>query len=132
MGRYKEAPVANGRGLLQEQPVELHLPISIAHDVGGSQAPSAGYPYSTKRAGRSEVNYWMIPNERLYDDSIFIPNDQPRPAPNSLGQLFAELHLSTADETSRRDGLHQWLRRNQPSASLQRSIRRRGYGDVLD
>lgn len=72
-----------------------------------------------------------MPNERLWDDSGFVPAGMPRPAPQSLGQLLANLHLTTADDATRRRGIHRWLISNTPSDRLVRSIRRRGYGDLL-
>ncbi|MBB4134507.1 hypothetical protein BKA16_001059 [Gordonia humi] len=71
------------------------------------------------------------PNERLFDDSTFVPFGETRGLPNSLGQLLAELELTTSPEPAVRAGVSRWLSLHTPSQKLARSIRRRGYGDLL-
>lgn len=70
--------------------------------------------------------------ERLWDDSIFLRPGEKPPAPAFVGQLLSRLRLEDADDTARRSGIREWLASHTPSRSLVLSLRRRGYGDLVD
>ena len=73
----------------------------------------------------------VIPNERLWDDSIFLRPGEARPEPRSLGSLRVRLGLCGQDDATCRAGVAEWLKTNEPSESLVDSMKRRGYGDLL-
>ncbi|MDV7099695.1 hypothetical protein R4227_06005 [Gordonia amicalis] len=70
--------------------------------------------------------------ERLWDDDAFTPIGEEPPAPAFVGQLLARLRLEDAPKAEQIDGIRNWLANNKPHRSLIRSLRRRGFGDVLD
>ncbi|MFC9556069.1 hypothetical protein ACFTWF_35195 [Rhodococcus sp. NPDC056960] len=71
-------------------------------------------------------------NERFYDDSNFLPIGMPMPDPYTTGVLLNRLKLGRADRATQFAGISEWLRDHTPSAGLVRSLRRRGFGDLLD
>ncbi|MGH3802184.1 MAG: hypothetical protein ACRDTD_19020 [Pseudonocardiaceae bacterium] len=71
-------------------------------------------------------------NERFYDDSAFLPIGSPMPDPNITGDLLYRLKLSNADRAAQAVGIAEWLRSHTPSAGLVRSLRRRGFGELVD
>lgn len=73
----------------------------------------------------------MSVNERLWDDSIFVPAGMPRPAPNAVGQLLVNLHVSTELASRKAAAIGRWLEGHKPSPKLERSLRRAGYGSLL-
>ncbi|WP_137726314.1 hypothetical protein [Prescottella subtropica] len=71
-------------------------------------------------------------NERLFDDDTFLKAGETMPAPHSTGVLLGRLRLLPTDDATRRAGIRAWLAVNEPSPALVRSLRRRGYGDLID
>ncbi|MFV9456955.1 hypothetical protein ACNJ7E_26435 [Rhodococcus sp. NM-2] len=71
-------------------------------------------------------------NERFHDDSNFLPIGSPMPAPSTTGVLLNQLKLGRADRTTQSAAIAEWLREHTPSAGLVRSLRRRGFGDLVD
>jgi hypothetical protein len=85
-----------------------------------------------RRKPRLERTIRMEINERFYDESAFLPIGSPMPEPNTTGGLLNRLKLGSADHVSQSIGIAEWLRSHTPSASLVRSLRRRGFGDLVD
>lgn len=70
-------------------------------------------------------------NERIYDDSIFLPIGSPTPEPHTTGALLGQLKLVRADRDAQVAGIREWLGSHKPSDALLRSFKRRGYDEVL-
>ncbi|SEB29085.1 hypothetical protein [Rhodococcus koreensis] len=71
-------------------------------------------------------------NERFYDDSNFLPIGSPMPPPSTTGVLLNQLKLGRVDRKTQSAAIAEWLRDHTPSAGLVRSLRRRGFGDLVD
>ncbi|UNN05175.1 hypothetical protein [Rhodococcus opacus] len=71
-------------------------------------------------------------NERFYDDSNFLPIGSPMPAPSTTGVLLNRLKLGSADRTTQSTAIAEWLRDHTPSPGLMGSLRRCGFGDLVD
>ncbi|WP_458683070.1 hypothetical protein [Prescottella equi] len=70
-------------------------------------------------------------NERIYDDSIFLPIGSPLPEPHTTGALLGRLKLVRADDETQRAAIRMWLTANEPSPAIVRSLHRRAFGDLL-
>ncbi|WP_143542984.1 hypothetical protein [Rhodococcus sp. NCIMB 12038] len=74
----------------------------------------------------------MAINERLYDDSNFLPIGTPMPPPATAGVVLFQLKLSNADRATQSAGIAEWLCDHTPSAGLVRSLHRSGFGHLVD
>jgi hypothetical protein len=72
-----------------------------------------------------------IYRERFVDDSAFLPVGTPMPPPHFARGLIVQLRLDDASREEREDAIAQWLRENEPSDCLRRSLQRNGYGHLL-
>lgn len=66
--------------------------------------------------------------DRLWDDSVYLPVDVDLPQPAMAGQLLTILRLLDAPREEQIEGVRAWLQTNEPSKSLQISLKRRGLG----
>ena len=58
---------------------------------------------------------------------------EQRPAqPETVAALLRQLHVNNASAMQEVGALRAWLRRNTPNADLRVSMRRNGYGILLD
>ena len=73
----------------------------------------------------------MAVNERFYDDSNFLPIGSAMPPPATVGVLLFSLKLSNADLDEQTAGIKAWLAENIPTPGLVRSLRRRGFSDLV-
>ena len=73
----------------------------------------------------------MALNERFYDDSNFLPIGSPMPPPYTTGALLNQLKLGRADLDEQTAGIKAWLADHTPTPGLVRSLRRRGFGDLV-
>lgn len=73
----------------------------------------------------------MTVNERFYDDSAFLPIGSPMPPPYTAGSLLNQLKLGRADNETQAAGIKGWLAEHTPTPGLVRSLRRRGFGDLV-
>ncbi len=53
-------------------------------------------------------------NERIYDDSIFLPIGSPLPEPHTTGALLGRLKLVLADDETQRAAIRVWPAANEP------------------
>ncbi len=68
---------------------------------------------------------------RIFDDAGFGIADSDARTP-TVNVLLSRLNLMTARRVDQVAGLREWLREHQASASLVRSIERKGYSEALD
>lgn len=73
----------------------------------------------------------MAINERFYDDSGFLPIGSAMPPPPTVGVLLFVLKLSNAELPEQTAGIRDWLTDHTPTPGLLRSLRRRGFGDLV-
>lgn len=73
----------------------------------------------------------MAINERFYDDSAFLPIGSPMPPPYTAGSLLQRLRLLLAERDEQIAGIRDWLKTNEPTDGLVKSLQRRGFGDAL-
>lgn len=71
-------------------------------------------------------------NPRLFDDSNFLRPGEKMPAPQFAGNLLDRLGVRRASRGVQEAGVREWLSTHKPSVKLERSLRRNGFGDILD
>ncbi|BBY58365.1 hypothetical protein [Mycolicibacterium sarraceniae] len=66
-----------------------------------------------------------------WDDDIPL---QPRGSvqPSSVAALLRTLKLTDASEHDQSAGIRAWLKNHKPSPGMEYSLRRKGYGSLLD
>lgn len=71
-------------------------------------------------------------NPRLFDDSNFLKPGEKMPPPHFSWNLLDRLGLRRAERDVQEAGISKWLSTHKPSVKLERSLRRNGFGDLLD
>jgi hypothetical protein len=69
---------------------------------------------------------------RMLDDDNFSPPGSPQPAPVVASELIRRIGLKGTSPSEQEAGIRKWLVNNTPSESLQRSLRRKNFGFLLD
>ncbi|ANA85321.1 hypothetical protein SEA_PHLOP_15 [Gordonia phage Phlop] len=70
-------------------------------------------------------------SHRLWDDSVFVPAGEQAPEPAFVGQLLARLRLEDAPKADQVEGIRHWLETHDASKSLEISLERRGFTELL-
>lgn len=69
--------------------------------------------------------------QRLWDDRVFVADDDKTPPPVFVNTLLSRLGLLDAPRDEQASGIATWLQSNQPSKTLIISLERQGFGDLL-